>query len=99
MLDTPNWRVNPTALRARIADVKPRFAALLTAAGLEVDAGDPRLPWVTLDADGAVARLAALGIAGKPVPAMPGGRTLVRLSVPLSEPRWRAARAALGGRH
>jgi len=87
------------ALRARIADVKPRFAALLTAAGLEVDACDPRLPWVTLGADGAVARLAALGIAGKPVPAMPGGRTLVRLSVPLSEPRWRAAHAALGGQH
>jgi histidinol-phosphate/aromatic aminotransferase/cobyric acid decarboxylase-like protein/SAM-dependent methyltransferase len=43
-------------------------------------------------------RLAELGVAGKPVPAAPGGPELVRLSVPLSEERWQSARAALGQR-
>ena len=118
-------------LRARIAEVKPRFVELLAAAGVRVDAGDPRLPWVTVDAKAAEAvgvagavgagqavgaaetgeageaaeaartgeaaepRLAGLRVAGKLVPVAPGGRGLVRLSVPLSERRWRAAEAAL----
>jgi histidinol-phosphate/aromatic aminotransferase/cobyric acid decarboxylase-like protein/precorrin-6B methylase 2 len=84
-------------LRARIAEVRPRFVTLLAAGGIEAQAGDPRLPWVTVDA-GATPQLAALGLAGKAVPAAPGGPELVRLSVPLSEARWRAAQAALGGR-
>ena len=84
-------------LRARVAQVRPRFVALLAAHGVEVDAdGDPRLPWVVVPA-AAGPGLAALGIAGKSVPTAPGSRALLRLSVPLSEPRWEAARAALAG--
>jgi histidinol-phosphate/aromatic aminotransferase/cobyric acid decarboxylase-like protein/2-polyprenyl-3-methyl-5-hydroxy-6-metoxy-1,4-benzoquinol methylase len=84
-------------LRARVAEVKPRFVAMLTAVGLDVHTGDPQLPWVTVDSQ-AQPRLVTLGVAGKPVPAVPGGPALVRLSVPLSERRWQAARAVLGER-
>jgi len=86
------------ALRARVAEIKPRFVGLLAAVGVDADPGDPRLPWVTVDA-AARPRLAELGIAGKAVPAAPGGPELVRLSVPLSEPRWRDTRTALTVRH
>jgi histidinol-phosphate/aromatic aminotransferase/cobyric acid decarboxylase-like protein/SAM-dependent methyltransferase len=84
-------------LRARIAEAKPRFVALLAGAGVPARAGDPRLPWVTVAA-AAADRLAGFGIAGKPVPVAPGRPAVVRLSVPLSEARWRAALAAVDGR-
>lgn len=85
-------------LRARIVEIKPWFMALLESSGIQARAGDPRLPWVIVDAGAAGPRLAARGLAGKAVPAVPGGPELMRLSVPLSEARWRAAQAALGGR-
>lgn len=74
-------------LRRHVAARKPEFAGLLARAGFDVRAGDPRLPWVTVDPWPNPA-----GVAGKAVP----GSSLTRLSVPLSGQRWQAAREALG---
>lgn len=83
-------------LRRHVSARKPAFVDLLAAAGCEVDAGDPRLPWVTVAAGSVPA-----GVAGKAI----AGSCRTRLSVPLSEDRWRAAQArwqaaetATGGR-
>ncbi len=65
-------------------------------AGTAAGAGDPRLPWVTVDRAAGV-WLAERGVVGKPVPTAPDSRELLRLSVPLSEHRWQAALAALRG--
>jgi histidinol-phosphate/aromatic aminotransferase/cobyric acid decarboxylase-like protein/SAM-dependent methyltransferase len=87
-------------LRERVAQVRPRFVELLATHGLHAIAGDPRLPWVTVRRSPAAdAALAELGIAAKEVPVAPGTPPLLRLSVPLSQPRRRAAWAALGDGH
>jgi histidinol-phosphate/aromatic aminotransferase/cobyric acid decarboxylase-like protein len=52
-------------LRARVRSAKPRFVQLLAERGISVRAGHPALPWVGVSAQDA-ARLADLGIAGKP---------------------------------
>lgn len=87
-------------LRARVTEVRPQLEQLLAAHGLQPRSGDPRLPWVCLGQPspasvGPEAQLGALGITGKRVPVAPGWPPLLRLSVPLSTQRWRAARAAL----
>lgn len=96
-------------LRARIARVKPGFAARLSQLGLALLPTDPRVPWVALPADHATrTELARRRLAGKNVVAAPGTGTapgtapgsgtagLIRLAVPLSAERGRAVDAALG---
>ncbi len=81
-------------LRRRIAAVKPAVAGALRSLGLEVVAGDPRLPWVIVDASGpALALLQDRCIFAKrlsfPVSGA-GPPDVLRISVPLSDERVRA---------
>lgn len=83
-------------LRRRIAEVKPEFVAALERIGLHPQPGHPLLPWVTLPADEPVQRaLAGRGLVGKEVRPAGPGPALLRLSVPLSAGRRRAAVVAL----
>ncbi|WP_371633753.1 aminotransferase class I/II-fold pyridoxal phosphate-dependent enzyme [Streptomyces sp. NBC_01259] len=95
-----------TALRARIAGVKPRTAALLRGAGLAVTEGADCLPWVTVPGDDQTdALLEKLGLRVKEVEGHgtwdPGVRvgdrdTLFKMAVPLSDARLTAFHAAFG---
>jgi len=93
-------------LRARIAEVKPVIQAAVQGAGLTEVPADPRVPWIALRIDPAArAALASCGLAVKEMPELgqhSGGlgsagqhAGLARLSVPLSEQRVAAVRAAL----
>jgi histidinol-phosphate/aromatic aminotransferase/cobyric acid decarboxylase-like protein/SAM-dependent methyltransferase len=76
-------------VRDRVAEVKPELVARLGAAGYAVTAGDPRLPWVLVRGGG-------LPVAGRILSTLDGGAAgLTRVSVPLSEARVAALRAAL----
>jgi histidinol-phosphate/aromatic aminotransferase/cobyric acid decarboxylase-like protein/ubiquinone/menaquinone biosynthesis C-methylase UbiE len=83
-------RLDP--LRARVRARKPEFAALLDRFGVPSPGGHPAVPWVCVDAAGA-ARLAAAGVAGKPVAAVDDPAW--RFVVPLSDERWQLAVALL----
>jgi histidinol-phosphate/aromatic aminotransferase/cobyric acid decarboxylase-like protein/SAM-dependent methyltransferase len=86
-------------LRQRVAQMKPLMVAGLARLGIEVQAGDPRLPWVTsaatestktaLSKHGVIAKLLQYPVGG------PYPHELLRLSVPLSEARARAFLAAV----
>jgi histidinol-phosphate/aromatic aminotransferase/cobyric acid decarboxylase-like protein len=78
-------------LRERIRAVKPPFAGRLVGAGLDVEPGNPDIPWVSVrDPDGsAERRLLSRGIrplAPAPIPGVRPDRVL-RLTVPLSDRR------------
>jgi histidinol-phosphate/aromatic aminotransferase/cobyric acid decarboxylase-like protein len=81
-------------LRARVRSAKPWFVQLLTERGVSVRAGHPALPWVGVSAEDA-ARLADVGIAGKPGNAL--DTAIWRLAVPLSDERQGVAATLLGG--
>jgi histidinol-phosphate/aromatic aminotransferase/cobyric acid decarboxylase-like protein len=80
-------------LRSRIRETKPRSAALLERAGLEVDAGHPDVPALVVDdAGGAATRLLApLGIVGLRPALAPRARVgaceLVHLRTPIDDER------------
>lgn len=90
-------------LRAHVAAVKPRVAALLREAGLEALPNDGRLPWMALrDPGGTASRfLEARGIRAlrpSPVPVFPEPRPeVLRLTIPLSAGREALFRALLRG--
>ncbi|MFF1450345.1 aminotransferase class I/II-fold pyridoxal phosphate-dependent enzyme [Streptomyces sp. NPDC058274] len=93
-------------LRARIAEVKPEVSATLRRAGLEVTEGAPCLPWVTVRGEaGAGAVIAGHGLRVKEIAGGEGDQNdgslgdrsrerLFKISVPLSEARLTAFRAA-----
>jgi histidinol-phosphate/aromatic aminotransferase/cobyric acid decarboxylase-like protein len=91
-------------LRARIAEVKPEVSATLRRAGLEVTEGAPCLPWVTVRGE-AGAVIAGHGLRVKEIAGGEGDQNdgslgdrsrerLFKISVPLSEARLTAFRAA-----
>ena len=86
-------------LRQRVAQMKPLMVAGLARLGMKVQAGDPRLPWVTSAAtESAKAALGKHGVIAKLLQYPVGGpysHELLRLSVPLSEARARAFLAAV----
>jgi histidinol-phosphate/aromatic aminotransferase/cobyric acid decarboxylase-like protein len=90
-------------LRTRIAAYRPATISLLTDVGIEVLASLPQLPWVIVrDPDGEVDRrltaagIRALGPALVPGTSRPDAQVL-RLTIPLSEPRMLALRTRLEG--
>lgn len=90
-------------LRACIAAYRPATISLLTDVGIEVLASMPQLPWVIVrDPDGEVdhrltaAGIRALGPALVPGTSRPNAQVL-RLTIPLSEPRMLALRTRLEG--
>lgn len=84
------------ALRSRVLEVKPVAVAALAAAGLDLPAGHPSLPWCAArdDSGALLRRLAGLGVAAKPMPQPSdsrGGRpSYTRLAIPLTEIRLEA---------
>jgi histidinol-phosphate aminotransferase len=86
-------------LRARTAAHKPELRDLLRRLDLPLIEGHPLLPWVVIpDQDGSADRtLRKRGVQGKVFPAqLPGDHPpMLRLSVPLSDRRLRAARRLL----
>jgi len=85
-------------LRARIAEVKPAVLAALRRAGLTVTPTDEHVPWIALPDDPVTrATLAQAGLAVKDVPVLGAPAGLLRMSVPLSVPRYDAVMAALAG--
>lgn len=83
-------RLDP--LRARVRVRKPEFTARLQRFGVRPQPGHPAVPWVCVDTAGA-ARLAAVGVAGKPCAAVDDPSW--RFVVPLSDERWQCAVALL----
>jgi histidinol-phosphate/aromatic aminotransferase/cobyric acid decarboxylase-like protein len=79
-------------LRDRIAEVKPVVSGALRGLGLRVADGAPFLPWVTATADEAVRKaLGSRGLLVKELPG-PGGGTLLKVALPLSDERLRVFR-------
>ena len=86
-------------LRARIAEVKPAVRAALRRVGVAIVETDEHVPWIALNGDAATrATLAQVGLAVKDVPVLGSGPGLLRMSLPLSVPRYEAVLAALGPR-
>jgi histidinol-phosphate/aromatic aminotransferase/cobyric acid decarboxylase-like protein/precorrin-6B methylase 2 len=86
-------------LRERIAEVKPAVQAALRRAGVAIVETDEHVPWIALNGDAATrATLAQAGLAVKDVPVLGSGPGLLRMSLPLSVPRYEAVLAALGPR-
>jgi histidinol-phosphate/aromatic aminotransferase/cobyric acid decarboxylase-like protein/SAM-dependent methyltransferase len=86
-------------LRERIAEVKPAVRAALRRAGVAIVETDEHVPWIALNGDAATrATLARAGLAVKDVPVLGSGPGLLRMSLPLSAPRYEAVLAALGAR-
>jgi hypothetical protein len=86
-------------LRARIAEVKPAVRAALRRVGVAIVETDEHVPWIALNGDAATrATLAQVGLAVKDVPVLGSGSGLLRMSLPLSVPRYEAVLAALGPR-
>ena len=86
-------------LRERIAEVKPAVRAALRRAGVAIVETDEHVPWIALNGDAATrATLAQVGLAVKDVPVLGSGPGLLRMSLPLSVPRYEAVLAALGPR-
>ena len=87
-------------LRQRIGQVKPVVVGSLQAAGLVVEEGDARLPWVTVPVTEAVSDiLREHRVVAKRFDydgAAPRARDLYRISVPLSAARVRAFMKAFG---
>jgi histidinol-phosphate/aromatic aminotransferase/cobyric acid decarboxylase-like protein/SAM-dependent methyltransferase len=86
-------------LRERIAEVKPAVQAALRRAGVATVETDEHVPWIALPGDAATRATLAQGrLVVKDVPVLGPGPGLLRMSLPLSAPRYEAVLAALGPR-